>query len=94
MSISGKAWHSVAIDEAHEMLINKDLKTSIVHPNKDFISKQAIYFPIRAKAMKTLRKELDIELEPQETKTNPKQSLYSKMNDNIKELPSQELPVN
>ena len=70
VSISGKAWHSVAIDEAHEMLINKDLKTSIVHPNKDFISRQAIYFPIRAKAMKTLRKELDIELEPQETKTN------------------------
>ena len=36
--------------------------------------------------MKTLQKELDIELESQETKTNPKQSLYSKMNDNIKEM--------
>lgn len=36
--------------------------------------------------MKTLQNELNIELEPQEIKSNPKQSLYTKMNDNVKEM--------
>ena len=30
VSISGRPWHSVGIDKAHEMLINKACKTSIV----------------------------------------------------------------
>ena len=32
ISVTGRSWHSVAIDEGHEMLINKDCKTSIIHP--------------------------------------------------------------
>ena len=31
MSVCGRSWHSVAIDENHEMLINKDCKSSILH---------------------------------------------------------------
>ena len=30
-SITGEHMRSVALDEAHEMLVNKDLKTTIVH---------------------------------------------------------------
>ena len=43
MSITGKAWHSMRIDKAHEMGINKDCKTCIVQPTKDYISQIAHY---------------------------------------------------
>ena len=35
VSISGRLWHSVGIDEAYEMLINKSCKTSIVQQSAD-----------------------------------------------------------
>ena len=34
VSLSGTPWHSVAIDEAHEMKINKECKMSIVQPSQ------------------------------------------------------------
>ena len=37
-SLSGRPWHSVALDEAHEMKINKECKTSIVTPSRDYIN--------------------------------------------------------
>lgn len=37
VSFTGKAWHSIGVDEAHEMGINKDRKTCIVRPTKDYI---------------------------------------------------------
>ena len=51
VSITGRKWHSVAMDEAHEMMINKSCKTSIVRPIPDFINRIAQYLPYRAKAM-------------------------------------------
>ena len=36
MSLTGKPWISVEIDEAHEMIINRACKTSIIHPSKDY----------------------------------------------------------
>ena len=37
-SNTGRHMHSVALDEAHEMLVNKDLKT-IVHPSKEYLDR-------------------------------------------------------
>ena len=37
MSTTGNTLHSVALDECHEMLINKHVKQSIVCPTKDYI---------------------------------------------------------
>ena len=34
-SLSGRPGHSVGIDEAHEMIINKDLKSAVVRPSTE-----------------------------------------------------------
>ena len=41
VSLSGKQHHSVGIDEAHEMLINKHTKQAIVRPSKEYIDQMA-----------------------------------------------------
>ena len=57
-SIGGRSWHSVAIDECHEMMITKSCKTSIVHPTQDYIHRIASYIPYRNKCLENLRKQL------------------------------------
>ncbi len=58
VSITGRPWHSVAIDESHEMLINKDCKTSIVRPLPDYINRIAHYMPYRSKAVQNLKNQI------------------------------------
>ena len=58
VSVSGRPWHSIAIDESHEMLINKDCKTSIIHPLPDYINRIAQHMPYRSKPIKNLPNEL------------------------------------
>ena len=43
VSISGRPWYSVGIDEAHEMLINKACKTSIVTPTQLYKQHCSLY---------------------------------------------------
>ena len=47
VSISGHAFHSVGLDESHEMLINKHVKQAVVRPTKDYIDRIARYIPLR-----------------------------------------------
>ncbi len=58
INISGRPWHSVAVDEAHEMLVNKDCKTSIVRPSPDYINRVAQYIPYRAKCIQNMKLQL------------------------------------
>lgn len=58
VSVLGRPWHSVAIDESHEMLINKDCKTSIVRPLPDYINRIVHYMPYRSKSVKNLQLQL------------------------------------
>ena len=58
ISITGRPWHSVGIDEAHEMLINKDCKLAVVHPNKEFITRLSLYFPFRSKVLHNIKKQI------------------------------------
>ena len=53
----GNAWHS-GIDEAHEMLINRECKSSIVRPHPEYINRLARYIPYRTKALENLRQQL------------------------------------
>ena len=52
--IRGKQMHAVALDEAHEMLVNKDIKTSVVRPSKEYLDKIMYYFPVRSVLCKQL----------------------------------------
>lgn len=54
-SINGHNMHSAALDEAHEMLINKGLKTTIVRPTKEYLDRVLYYFPVSSQALKVLK---------------------------------------
>ena len=55
--------HSVGLDEAHEMCINKESKTSITMPTKDNMERLVHYFPYRSKAINNLKDQLKIKTE-------------------------------
>ena len=55
LSISGNVLHSVALDESHEMLINKHVKQAIVRPSKDYINRITRYIPFRVKSMENFK---------------------------------------
>lgn len=48
----------MGLDEAHEMLINKDCKQAVVHPTKEFVSRQSLYFPFRSSVLHNIRRQL------------------------------------
>ena len=74
VSITGQVCHSVAVDEAHEMCINKDYKTSIVRPTPNYISRVANYIPLCNKYLQNLRNQIFPE-ENDKTNTTPVGSL-------------------
>ena len=57
-NIKGRRMHAVALDEAHEMLVNKDIKTTIVRPTKEYLNRVLYYYPVRANAIKQLKSQL------------------------------------
>ena len=64
-SIKGKLMHSVALDEAHEMCINKDLKTTIVRPTKEYLDRILYYYPVRVLVLKAMKHQTLIDADTQ-----------------------------
>ena len=60
VSITGREWHSVGIDEGHEMMINKACKMSIIRPTPDYINRIVRYLPYRNKAIENFKSQLHI----------------------------------
>ena len=57
-NIRGTKMHAVALDEAHEMLVNKDIKTSVVRPSREYLNRIMYYYPVRAKVCKQLKEQI------------------------------------
>ena len=51
-SVTGKHMRSVALDETHEMLVNKDLKITIVRPSKEYLDCMLYHYPVVLNAVK------------------------------------------
>lgn len=60
-------WNGVAIDECHEMQINKDCKLAIVRPSKDRMTFLANHLPFRAASIRNLKHQVL----PPKKKENP-----------------------
>ena len=46
ISLRGRHAHNIAIDEVHEMAINKDCKEAITKPSANYIKRVATFLPV------------------------------------------------
>lgn len=57
----GSNGHRVALDECHEMKINKDAKAAIVRPTPELAEKMSNFLQFRARCSSNLREHLNID---------------------------------
>ena len=58
VSVTGRPWHSVGVDEAHEMLINRQCKASVTKPSADYMHRMATYLTHRSKVLENIKQQL------------------------------------
>jgi len=66
-SILGSPMHSVALNEAHEILINKGIKTAVVRPTKEYLDRILYFFPVRCQAIKQLKEQVFLHHSPSQS---------------------------
>ena len=58
MCLSKSEWHGVAIDECHEMCINKDAKLAVVHPSKHRMEFLSNYMHFRSACVECVKRQI------------------------------------
>ena len=58
VSLLGRPGHSVGIDEAHEMCINRECKEYITRPLAETMNRTSVFLPIRAEAMNNIEQQM------------------------------------
>lgn len=76
VSLRGCTCHSIGVDEAHEMCINRDCKTSITKLSADYIQRIAKFLLVRSKAIKNFEEQVYTECK--DINTNQTTSLLTK----------------
>ena len=56
--ITPSEWHAVALDECHEMKINKDAKLAIIRPNEEKMKHLSNYLSFRSACINNLESQL------------------------------------
>ena len=88
-SITGKHMRSVALDEAHEMLVNKNLKTTIVRLSKEYLDRMLYYYLVRSMVLRAVKNAVLLDVD--NTKSSEPSIFYSsqssvKKEENIKSM--------
>ena len=58
VSLLGRPGHSIGVDEAHEMCVNRECKEYISHPSAENINRISLFLPVRSQAMKNLDQQI------------------------------------
>ena len=58
VSITGTHWSSVALDEAHEMLINKDIKGCLIRASQEYLSRITPFLTYQAELVKNFKQQV------------------------------------
>ena len=61
VQIRGDEWKAVALDESHEMCINKDLKVGITYPSESYLQKTSLFLITRIEAQTNFVQDLFLE---------------------------------
>ena len=77
VNISGEQGHCVALDEAHEMCVNKDMKNAIVRPTTPYLQKTSLFLRFRITAYKNLLKQLFLTSDTDLSKNSSMYSMYN-----------------
>ena len=83
-TIAAKDWCGVAVNECHEMRVNKDCKLAIVRPSKERMSHIANYFGFRSKMVNNLKAQMLPQDEDDGTECYLSTSRSRKSDENVK----------